>query len=194
LDFATASDSPHKDTRTKKKRMGSSYGSGLDFLTATQAEEDGLTMDRREPTSGSKKRGRRTKGSDSLGGDSAGEEGAECSLHISDLLGEPAHGGGDRPRDGPKSSRAGIARVGKGVLSLGSSLAAQRREFELEVLRRGVSESDAYGDNEEDVFTFYAWSSSRQPRPNIQRERKLLRDSVRQGAVEATKDGFVRMK
>lgn len=163
-------------------------------MTLSAGDDDGLLTADRKPRSSSKKRGRRKRPSDPGTGEGGEEEGADRSLHLSDLLGETVEldeeGSDGRNQDSARPSR----RPGKGVPPL-QSLAARRREFEFELLRRGLPEAEAFGDgNEEDVFTFYAWSASRQPRPKIERERKLLRDTVRQGVVETTKDALVRMK
>lgn len=49
-------------------------------------------------------------------------------------------------------------------------------------------------DTEEDIFTFYSWSTSRQPRSKILKERKKLRDSVREGPLLASYEALMRIE
>lgn len=59
-----------------------------------------------------------------------------------------------------------------------------------------ASENDAGNkeDEEEDIFTFYSWSTSRQPRSKILEERKKLRDSVREGPLLASYEALMKME
>jgi hypothetical protein len=90
---------------------------------------------------------------------------------------------------------ASLGSDGGGSVATMGTIADRRKQFELELKRSGISESEAFkGDTEEDIFTFYSWSNSRQQRPKIQRERQLLQDAVKQGTVLATKERFIRTK
>jgi hypothetical protein len=43
------------------------------------------------------------------------------------------------------------------------------------------SDGDDYEPQLEDIFSFYTWSSARQSEHSIQKERKVLRDSIMDG-------------
>jgi hypothetical protein len=45
---------------------------------------------------------------------------------------------------------------------------------------------------EEDIFTFYSWSTSRQPRDKILEQRKKFRDAIRQGPLLTSFQSLVR--
>lgn len=176
LDFLTASTSKSsKPGKKDKKKMNSSLGSGLDFLTA-MAEE-------LEPLDNLKKKGRRqTKKKKQTDDDSR-----EPSLHISDLLGEEVELDDD-DEDSSYSDDGGSA------CTMGT-IADRRKQFEQELKLSGMTESEAFqGDIDEDIFTFYTWSSSQQPRPKILRERKLLQEAIQHAAVIETKESFIGTK
>ena len=44
----------------------------------------------------------------------------------------------------------------------------------------------------DDIFTFYTWSASRQPRDEIEKERRRLRDSVRDQAMVAVFENYMK--
>jgi hypothetical protein len=107
---------------------------------------------------------------------------------LADLLGETVE------LDDDEICSVGSSDGGGSVATMGT-IADRRKQFEMELKRSGISESEAFkGDTEEDIFTFYSWSTCRQQRPKIQRERQLLQDAIKQGAVLATKERFTRMK
>jgi hypothetical protein len=55
-----------------------------------------------------------------------------------------------------------------------------------------VKEEEEIDENQEDIFSYYAWSTSRQSRTKILRERKKLSDSIRHGALMSVYESFVR--
>jgi hypothetical protein len=185
LDFLTATSS--KSSKPKKgkkddKRLNNSLGSGLDFLTA-MAEE--LSPDMNTST---KKKGRRQKKKKKRSSDD--NDSREPSLHISDLLGEEVEL--DDYEDSTSSGDS-YSDDGGSVCTMGT-IAHRRKQFEKELKLSGMTESEAFqGDIDEDIFTFYCWSSSLQPRPKILRERKLLQGAIlEQAAVVKTKESFIR--
>jgi hypothetical protein len=173
LDFLTASAEKTKSAKKKNnRRMSSSYGSGLDFLSA-------MGNDVTDDKANQQKKGRRK--------NSKREEGESNRPSLDDLLGETVELDED-------DSSMGSSQGGGSVCTLGT-IADRRKQFELDLKQSGISESEAFkGDNEEDIFTFYSWSSSRQSRPKIQRERKLLQDAMKQSAVLDTKEALIRQK
>jgi hypothetical protein len=178
LDFLTASASVSSKPAKKSKaqqRMNSSLGSGLDFLTTMESEL--------ESTKRKGRRGKKSKRKDN------GEQ--EPSLHISDLLGETVE-----LDDEDDTSTASTSDVDDAVsVATMGTIADRRKQFEQELKRAGITESDIFqGDAQEDIFTFYSWSSSRQARPKILRERNLLQDAMQQGAVIDTKEQFIKVK
>ncbi|KAG7339702.1 hypothetical protein IV203_025253 [Nitzschia inconspicua] len=173
LDFLTAtasvSSKPTKKSKTQQ-RMNSSLGSGLDFLTAAKDELEST-----------KKKGRRIKKPTDTNDD------PEPSLHISDLLGETVELDED---DSSTASTSDVDDAGS-VCTMGT-IADRRKQFEQELKRNGISESDVFqGDAQEDIFTFYSWSSSKQTRPKILRERNLLQDALQQPALIKVKQQFI---
>jgi hypothetical protein len=182
LDFLTASASiSSKPTKKSKaqQRMGSSLGAGLDFLTAMESEMESTS------NNNTKKKGKRSKKPKRKD-----EDDREPSLHISDLLGETVE------LDEEDSSTASTSDVDDTVsVATMGTIADRRKQFVEELKRTGISESDVFqGDAQEDIFTFYTWSSSRQARPKILRERNLLQDAIQQAAVIETRQRFIKAK
>ena len=151
--------------------MNNSLGSGLDFLTAVAEDL--------EPLENRKKKGRRQK----KNGKQSDDDSREPSLHISDLLGEEVE-----LEDYDENNS--YSDDGESVCTMGT-IADRRKQFEQELKQSGMTELEAFqGDVDEDIFTFYTWSSSQQPRPKILRERKLLQEAIQHAAVIETKESF----
>lgn len=184
LDFLTASASISSKPTKKSKaqlRMGSSLGAGLDFLTAMESEMESASNN----NTNAKKKGKRSNKPTRKD-----EDDREPSLNISDLLGETVE------LDEEDSSTASTSDLDDivSVAAMGT-IADRRKQFVEELKRTGISESDVFqGDAQEDIFTFYTWSSSRQARPKILRERNLLQDAIQQAAVIETRQRFIKAK
>jgi hypothetical protein len=191
LDFLTAtasvSSKPSKKQKAQQQRLNSSLGSGLDFLTAGQSEIKSNHVE------SSKKKGRRNNRKSNCHDDDDNDDEndrEEHSLDMSDFLGETIE------LDEEDSSTANTSDGGD-AFSVGTmgTIADRRKQLEQELKRAGMAESDVFhGDAQEDIFTFYSWSSSRQARPKILRERNLLQDAIQQATVVDTKRRFVKTK
>jgi hypothetical protein len=84
------------------------------------------------------------------------------------------------------------------VMELGALVQQQKAQKTLsKTTSMSTSENNHAEDEEykeEDIFTFYSWSTSRQPRSKILKERKKLRDSVREGALLASYEALMRIE
>jgi hypothetical protein len=164
-----------------------SYGSGLDFATASSAMET-ATKGGHHP-----KKFHSSFGS-GLDLHTASDDLDRTSIHVSDLLA----GGGSDNEDKKQSSRSRLAKSMSQIPTskasdLGSILAQQKAQKLLS--RSSMSSIDCdeeLEDTQEDIFSFYSWSTSRQPRNKIKKERKRLNDSIRHGALLAAYESFVR--
>jgi hypothetical protein len=80
------------------------------------------------------------------------------------------------------------------VMELGALVQQQKAQKKFsKTLSPSKNGADNVEDKEEDIFTFYSWSTSRQPRSKILEERKKLRDSVREGPLLASYEALMRM-
>jgi hypothetical protein len=182
LDMHSASHAPTEEKRGRKPavRGHRSFGSGLDLHSA--ASDD-------------------THNNTTTNDDGPHED------YTSDLLGDMMS---DDEDDTPKRPHHG-GRLGRSMgdipafkaSDLGSLLAQQKEQKRLS--RETGASGDGGGasvlvadegvdDNQEDIFSYYSWSTSRQARNKIQKERKLLSDALRQGAFLAAYESFVRME
>lgn len=128
-------------------------------------------------------RGRKPKSRSSSG--SSDESLQEESLHVSDILGSTKNGKqqGGTTKNTERLNRS-MGDMAFKASDLGSLL-AQQKEFK----RRGggasvVSELLMDEEPQDDIFSNYSWTTSRQVRHKIQEERKLLNETLRQGAFQ----------
>ena len=116
------------------------------------------------------------------------------SLHVSDL-----HGGGKQNGSSSRTNEKPLSRMNKSMgdipfkaSDLGSLLAQQK-----EIKRRGgasVVSEFVDGDTDEpqdDIFSKYTWTTSRQDRSKVQVERKLLNETLRQGTFLKVFESYI---
>jgi hypothetical protein len=76
------------------------------------------------------------------------------------------------------------------VMELSALVQQQKAQ---KILSKTENDTENGEDKGEDIFTFYSWSTSRQRRSKILKERKKLRDSVREGPLLASYEALMRM-
>lgn len=182
-----------------------SLGSGLDLHSASNdLLFAGGKMRGRKPassTSSSNNKHHRSFGSGLDLHNASDDDLGEGSLHVADLL-----SGGKGSSNKKKTNDRGNGRLNRSMgdiafkaSDLGSLLAQQK-----ELKRRGgglggasMTSVSLIGPDEEqtpvddDIFTTYSWSSSRQPRAKVLVERKLLCETLRQGTFLAAYEAYV---
>jgi len=181
-DESLASAASKRPSKSKQIKGHSSMGSGLDLHSASSTPM--------EAYGGSKMRGRKPKSRSSSG--SSDDSIEDQSLHVSDILGTNNNGnaGGSTKKSMERLNRS-MGDIAFKASDLGSLL-AQQKEFKR---RSGgasvVSELLVDEEQQDDIFSTYSWTTSRQLRHKVQEERKLLNETLRQGTFEKAFQMFV---
>lgn len=96
--------------------------------------------------------------------------------------------GRSMPELGPIVAKQKMSRRrSKEQLSIGED-----EEFQYQALGDDPSRHGVEDKTVEDIFTFYSWSTSRQPRDEIENGRRRLRDSVRDDAMNAALESLMK--
>jgi hypothetical protein len=88
--------------------------------------------------------------------------------------------------------RMGMSMPGMSEKVMELSALVQQQKAQ-KILSKTENDTENGEDKGEDIFTFYSWSTSRQRRSKILKERKKLRDSVREGPLLASYEALMRM-
>ena len=173
LDFATASDDSDFDIPNAKvqARMHQSLGSGLDFASASDAIDFLMPSRKAQPQ-------KAVSDDDSSNPyNSESSEEFEEEVELSEELELVLEEGVD------------------GSLHISEVLGIDRSEMESDKPRSSSAlEEEEEVEDQDDIFSYYQWSASRQPRNKVQKARKQLNDSLRQGAMLATFEAFMRVE